>query len=573
MTGSEVGVEPAVFRLPAGPYPGLRPFEASEWMIFFGRETMIEDVIERLARARLVFIHGASGCGKSSLVRAGVLPKLERQHLSHGAAWHTFAIRPSTSPLWNLAAAFARLENRAGDSARIDEIVRLCNKRGATLAAIAGAIAGPTGRRLCILVDQFEEIFRFEREVSREEAELFIDLVIGASLPETDPDEPAPTCRSEAAQTIRNAELRIVVTMRSEFLGNCTRFDGLAETINRTQYLVPHMGREALLRAIRRPAQIYGGEVSAALAERLAGEVHGRDDELPLIQHGLMVLWNRAAARTERAIVLSLDMLDTHNSLARILSDHADAVAAAVAPTGRLAQTLETLFRSLADQTAERHVIRRPQRFEDLVAVANVAPRDLRSIIDGFRAEGASFLMPPMPVAITDATIIDISHEALIRCWTKIADPDDGWLKRETEDGLVWGVLRREAREFASNPKLVLSGAKLEERLRWLATKSEKWASRYGDDWSLVIRLLEASRREARRASRRQKLQRFGINAILSSLLLCILLVYGYFAGGDRFLLHMEDDVQIFLLAALIAIFVINFAYGVFFLFRLLLGR
>jgi energy-coupling factor transporter ATP-binding protein EcfA2 len=165
--------------LPKHPYPGLRTFEAEEWMIFFGREKMIEDVIARLARQRLVFIHGASGSGKSSLVRAGVLPKLARQHLRHGEAWHTCTMRPSGGPLWNLAQVFAQLEGRSDDSARVDEIARLFDRRGATLASVAGEIAGLAGKRLCILVDQFEELFRFEREISRDEAELFIDLLIG----------------------------------------------------------------------------------------------------------------------------------------------------------------------------------------------------------------------------------------------------------------------------------------------------------------------------------------------------------------------------------------------------------
>lgn len=83
-------------------------------MIFFGREKMIEDVIERLARQPLVFIHGASGSGKSSLVRAGVLPKLEDQHRCHGEEWHTFTMRPSGGPLWNLAQKFRRIRSQAG---------------------------------------------------------------------------------------------------------------------------------------------------------------------------------------------------------------------------------------------------------------------------------------------------------------------------------------------------------------------------------------------------------------------------------------------------------------------------
>src|SRR4029453_19399010 len=118
-------------------------------------------------------------------------------------------------------------------------------------------------------------------EISREVAEAFVDLLIGAvdtgnelNGDEVRPPTPPPTANE------RHAKVHIIVTMRSEFLGECARFDGLAEAINRTQYLVPRMSRQALLRAIQRPAQIYGGEVTTELAKRLIAEVGGREDEL-----------------------------------------------------------------------------------------------------------------------------------------------------------------------------------------------------------------------------------------------------------------------------------------------------
>jgi energy-coupling factor transporter ATP-binding protein EcfA2 len=245
-------------------------------MIFFGRKKMIDDVIERLASQRLVFVHGASGSGKSSLVRAGVLPRLARQHRRHGEEWHTFTMRPSGGPLSNLAQKFAEFEGRSDEAERIDEISRLFDRRGATLAAVAGEINGLAGKRLCILVDQFEELFRFEREITQEEAEVFIDLLIGAidTGNELNGDEVRPPALPPTANE-RHAKVHIIVTMRSEFLGECARFDGLAEAINRTQYLVPRMSHEALLRAIQRPAQIYGGEVTNELAERLIAEARG----------------------------------------------------------------------------------------------------------------------------------------------------------------------------------------------------------------------------------------------------------------------------------------------------------
>ena len=169
---------------PKQPYPGLRPFEPEEWSIFFGRESMVDDVIQRMARERMVFIHGSSGSGKSSLVRAGVLPKLARQHLRHGTPWLTCAMRPSGGPLWNLAHELARLEGRGNDLERVGELIRGFSRRGANLPEIVATLDGFAGKRLCILVDQFEELFRFERETSRDEAELFVDLIVGAIAPD-----------------------------------------------------------------------------------------------------------------------------------------------------------------------------------------------------------------------------------------------------------------------------------------------------------------------------------------------------------------------------------------------------
>lgn len=385
---------------------------------------------------------------------------------------------------------------------RVDEIERLFDLRDATLASVAGQIEGLAGKRLCILVDQFEELFRFEREISRDEAELFIDLLIGEidTTSESDEDKFGPPARPVPVDE-RHAKVHIVVTMRSEFLGECTRFDGLAEAINRTQYLVPRMSHEALLRAIQRPAQIYGGEVTIELAQRLIAEVRGREDELPLIQHGLMELWKKASANSKEKnekIKLDLDWLDKGVSLASLLSHHADEIMETVAPDLRRRRAVENLFRALIEQTAKKQAIRRPQQLKELVAVSNVDAQELRTIIDGFRADGVSFLTPPPPTQIKDETTIDIGHEALIRCWTQIASEQDGWLKRETEDGIRWSLLLTEAKEFATNPKRVLSHAKVRDVKRWLATKAKPWCNRYGGNWDLVEMLIKVSEREAR---------------------------------------------------------------------------
>jgi hypothetical protein len=223
-------------------------------------------------------------------VRAGVLPKLARQHLIAGARWCICSMRPSGGPMWNLATALARLDGNADYTDRIGQIVGQFSRRGATLTSVAASLARLAGSRLCILVDQFEELFRFEKETSREEAELFVDLLLRSDARVAD----GPGGGSQSKPP--TSAVHVVITMRSEFLGECARFAGFAEAINRTQYLVPRMDRDALLRAIRRPAQLFRGEVGLDLAERLIADAAGRDDELPLIQHSLMLMWHEAVA-------------------------------------------------------------------------------------------------------------------------------------------------------------------------------------------------------------------------------------------------------------------------------------
>jgi TPR repeat protein len=477
---------------PAHPYPGLRPFEAHEWSIFFGRERMIDEVIDRLARDRAVVVHGASGSGKSSLIRAGVLPKLSRQFLRHGVPWLTCAMRPSGGPLWNLAAEFVRLEGRAGDLTRIQAVHGLFNRRDATLASVVAACEGLAGKSVCILVDQFEELFRYERETSREEAELFVDL-IGRAAKEPD-----------GSKSLDSAETHVVVTMRSEFLGNCARFDGLAETINRTQYLVPRMDDDALTRAVRRPAHMYNGDIDEALAARLINSVRGREDELPLLQHGLMMMWDEAVLdKTRERIVLDGAVVDRAGGLAELLSSHADRVMDAAAPDASRASLVESMFRELTDVNAEGSAIRRPRALRDLAAVAGSTSDELRPLVDAFRAPGVTFVTPYEPTPLTEKTVIDISHEALIRCWRRISALKDGWLKRELDDGLAWRSLLIEATGFAEDKRRVLSAAATEDRSRLFAKRGEAWSRRYGGGWPLVRELLDASRTAAAKARRR----------------------------------------------------------------------
>jgi hypothetical protein len=468
--------------LPPGPYPGLRPFEPSEWPIFFGRERMADEVITRLVTQRFVVVHGDSGSGKSSLIYAGVLPALVQQAARGGLRWLTCYATPGDDPILNLARSLAGLDGREEDEHRVFELQRAISfgRDGATaLASLLGTAS--SDYHVCILVDQFEEIFAHARQYGSRDARVFIDFLIGL-------------------QERKEKGLYAILTMRSEFLGACAQFRGFAEAVNRTQYLLPRMDRADLIRAIQEPATLYAGAVERGLAERLIDDVGGTQDQLPLIQHGLLLLHRRRAPGENWTLTLK-QYTANGGDLADLLSARADEVANGLTlPAGdEHPRLVEDLFRALTDINADGQAVRRAQKLSRLIAVTDASPESVRHVIDAFRAEGVSFLRPYGDRPLAPDERVDISHEALIRCWKQISHPDEGWLIREFRNGLVWRSLLVQADSFEKNSTSLLSPATTEERVVWLKRRNAAWCERYGGGWDRVIRLIDASVAEVRR--------------------------------------------------------------------------
>lgn len=529
--------------LPPRPYPGLRPFEQAEWPIFFGRERMADAIVAHLLAKHLLVVHGDSGCGKSSLVRAGVLPRLEQESARGGVRWRTCSTMPREAPLWNLARALAALDGEQDDEAQLIAFRRALNFGREAPAELAALLDCGPDEHVCILIDQFEELFDHARRHGAEEATLLTECLVGLLA------APPPG-------------LHAVLTMRSEFLGACSRFAGFAEAVNASQYLLPRMEHDDLLRAVREPAALYGGEVGRELAERLIADGGGGQDQLPLIQHGLMLLYTEQLARRDDgggggggddapgpAWRLGLEHYHPARGLAGLLSDHADAVLAAAEraclPAGHPGRVVEDMFRALTDINADGQAIRRPRTFAQLVAVTGADEATLCGLIDAFRADGVSFLKPYGGEPIGADELIDISHEALIRCWQRIAEPREGWLMREFRNGLVWRALLVQADSFERDPSNVLGATTTDERERWLRRRNPTWAERYGGGWARVQRLIAASvdarehrkaeqeaarRREEEARQREQRLRALYRGLGVLALLLVVSSTLGYIA-------------------------------------------
>ena len=235
------------------PYPGLRPFEAHECPLFHGREAHTEELLSRLGYSRFLAVVGTPGSGKSSLVRAGLLPALFRGFLVDTTSrWRVAVMRPGNAPLTNLAKALAQQEVFSKDYESVRETLGK-SSLGLTHAVRQTQLA--EGESVLVVVDQFEELFRFRRERRHDDGGAEGSLFVASLL--------------EAAESYPSL-VYVVVTMRTDYLGDCADFPGLAQALNRSQYLIPKLRREERRAAIERPLDLFGIEMTPRLVQRLS---------------------------------------------------------------------------------------------------------------------------------------------------------------------------------------------------------------------------------------------------------------------------------------------------------------
>jgi WD40 repeat protein len=476
---------------PAGsPYPGLRPFEASETHLFFGREEQVDALLARLHRSRLVAVVGESGAGKSSLVRAGLLPALEAGFLADaGSDWRILLMRPGAAPLAALTEALLGpgvLSPEGGVPPHAFAAAEL--RRGPLgLLQLLRDTRLPAHSNLLLVVDQFEEIFRFSSTAHRDEADAFVDLLLHS-----------------VAQ--REQPVYLVLTMRSDYIGACARFRGLPEALNDNQFLTPRLTREQVGMAIDGPARVFGGVVDPVLVATLENEVGDDPDQLPLLQHLLMRLWERAS-REGLPPHLTLALLGQLGGLHGALEQHLEEL------FGTLTQAQQAicagLFKAVTGGDHNARDLRRPARLAEVADAIGADPAQLGEVVEVFRAPGRNFLMPSPGIALAADTRLDISHESLIRQWPRLS----AWVSAEAEDAHTFLELRARARRWTHSHRdsaELATRNDLQRALAWRArgTTNAAWAARYAPvdtGYDITLEFIEASAAEDRRQRAEKK--------------------------------------------------------------------
>ena len=447
----------------ANPFPGLRPFEAGEADRFFGRGRQIDELTARLAEVSLLAVTGESGCGKSSLVRAGLIDRLGRLHDETGQPrWLSAVLRPGDRPMAALAAALKAALHPDTDEGDIQaRMLGRLQLGGQGLIESVRMAHLAAGQRLLVVVDQFEEIFRFE--LDPDEASAFVDLLLNAAQD-------------------RESPVSVVITMRADALGSCSIHRGLPEAISRGQYLVPRMTRAQRTEAIVAPVEtLRGRKIAARLVQRLLNDVSDQYDELPVLQHVLARSWDHWVATSGRAEAIDLADYTAVGTAANALSMHGAEVCRDLPG---LEAVIEKVFRALTERIAdagdpirgsEGRERRRPMRFERLVAAVGAPVAEVEKVVERFRRRDTGFLMAGAPLASNPT--IDISHESLIRLWDSLR----GWLSAEAEAGKRIKRLFDLAVDNRDKGGTLLQKGSLDEALAWRQEQqpTATWAGLY----------------------------------------------------------------------------------------------
>jgi WD40 repeat protein/energy-coupling factor transporter ATP-binding protein EcfA2 len=489
-------VRAATAGLQTNPFPGLRPFREDEEHLFFGRENQVDAMVDKLAETRFLAVVGTSGSGKSSLVNCGLRPALRQGLMARaGTAWRMAQFRPGNDPIGAMARELAQdgvlFREHAVADLPLAEIIEttLRMSRLGLIDACEQAGLGE-GVNLLVVVDQLEELFRYRQlgdQGMGEQAAAFVNLLLEVK---------------ERA----NCPIYVVLTMRSDFLGDCTQFPGLAEAINAGQYLVPRMTRDERRAAIERPVEVAGAEMSPVLLTRLVNDVGDNPDQLSILQHALNRTWARWQNEGGGKGPLDLSHYEAIGTMAHALDQHAEKAYAELG-SARQQQICERLFKALTDKTDPRG-LRRPTTLATLCALADATTAEVTEVIDVFRRPSRSFLMPPVADALKVETVIDISHESLMRVWERLIK----WADEEAASARSYRRLAEVAELHAVGNANLWRDPELQLALNWRDKNqpNETWASRYHPGFATALQfLMESSKaRDAERAERQQQRQR-----------------------------------------------------------------
>lgn len=458
-----LGYQPAE-REAEPPFKGLRYYDEKDAGLFFGREAVTAELVEHLRQHRFLAVVGASGSGKSSVVRAGVVAAVRQGAIEvngqNSGEWPIHVITPGDEPLKALAGTLTRdsesvtaMKTLLGDLQAGGDSLELWLYR---------QLGERPGGRMLLVVDQFEELFTLCRD--GEARRLFVENLVGAA---------------------EKGRLWLILTLRADFYAFAVQMEALRPLLETRQKIVGAMTGEELCEAIQRPAEVGGWQFQPGLVETMLAEVGAEAGSLPLLSHALLETWRRRQGR-----VMTLAGYQEAGGVRRAITRTADAVYEQL--DGEQQGIARRIFLRLTELGEGTEDTRRRVRLEELVPEGDAA--------EGVR--GVLTRLADARLVTTEEESAEVTHEALIREWPLLRQ----WLNEDREWLRLHRELARDAREWEAAGRhrdLLYRGVQL-------AQTRESVQQREGDlgkvEWDFVLASsAERDRVAAEREAQRQR--------------------------------------------------------------------
>lgn len=510
----------------ANPFPGLRPFKIEESHLFFGREGQSDEVLLKLSKSRFVGVIGPSGSGKSSFIYCGVLPILYGGFLTDASPnWEVVVTRPGANPIDNLAESLLGSSkdyvSADNEDKKIKRTIVSTLLRSSSLGLVE---AIQQSRRSAdvnylVLVDQFEELFRFKDSSdpnSINETLGFVNLLM-------------------EAVNYEDAPIYVAITMRSDFIGDCAQFPELTRKINDSHYLIPQMTRDQKRRAIEGPVAVGNAKITPRLTQQLLNDLGDNPDQLPILQHALMRTWSYwARFKDYEEEQLDLKHYEAIGTMSEALSMHANEAYDELDEEQQ--RICEVMFKAITEKRGENFGIRRPTRLQEIASIADVSENDVAAVIEKFREAGRSLVTPAYGIPLGPKSMVDISHESLMRIWVRLKN----WVDDEADAVQMYLRLAEAATQYQVGKAGLWRPPDLQLALNWQAKHRPTlvWGQRYNPAFERTMIFLEYSKKEweteqrIKELEQKRRLQRarttatvFGVLAIVA----LIALVFAFF--------------------------------------------
>ena len=373
------------------PYVGLESFQEEDADRFFGRENLVADLQGRIQHANFILVTGPSGSGKSSLVRAGLLPALKGGLLHGSERWLYATLKPGRDPLEALGRATASLT--ATLTAADDIHVKGMQDNTVLSRWIEVALGDRRERRAVLFIDQFEEVFTQVSDNAEPVRQAFIHLL-------------------EYAAAAADSRAVLLLTMRSDFISNCAAYPGLNALINQQFLQVGTMSPEDLVNSIARPALQVGLRIDPDLVAQIIADMEDEPGALPLMQFALKDLFD-ARAQAGGVIALTKEDYLARGGLHKALQRYADSAFSQL--TSHEQELARTVFEGLVQPGKGTQDTRRTALFSELVP-ANDNKEDVVEVIRKL-ADARLVTTEELGTTPGDDRAVTLAHERLLEAW------------------------------------------------------------------------------------------------------------------------------------------------------------